>query len=78
MLNQSRITKQNSKRITDAEITEIAKKIEVTSNMLVALEIAVSDSRGELFSAFVGDQGCQLLLRKCVRATALEETRNSA
>jgi hypothetical protein len=34
------------------------EKIKVASDMLAASEIAVSDSRGGLFSAFTGDQGC--------------------
>jgi hypothetical protein len=40
--------KQDSKRVTVAEIIEIADNIEVTSNMLLVatLEIAVLDSRG--------------------------------
>jgi hypothetical protein len=40
--------KQDSKRVTVAEIIEIAENIEVTSNMLLVatLEIAVLDSRG--------------------------------
>jgi hypothetical protein len=40
------------------EIIEIAKKIELTSDMLAAAEINVAYSRSGLFSAFAGDQGC--------------------
>jgi hypothetical protein len=37
---------------------KIAEKIKVTSDMLAASEIAVSDSCGGLFLAFAGDQEC--------------------
>jgi hypothetical protein len=39
------------------KIIEIAKKIEVPSDMLAASKIAASDSCGGMFSAFAGDQG---------------------
>jgi hypothetical protein len=40
------------------ESSPCSMKIELTSGMLAASEIYVADSRGGLFSAFVGDQGC--------------------
>ena len=58
MLNRSRIRNGAEKGFAVAEIIEIAEKIEVNSNMRAASEIAVSDSRGRMFSAFAGDQGC--------------------
>jgi hypothetical protein len=47
------------KGFTVAEIIEFADKMEATSNLLAASEIAVSDSRYDLFFVFAGDQGCQ-------------------
>ena len=37
------------------------EKIDVTSDMRAASEIAASDSRGQMFSAFTGNQGPELV-----------------